>query len=314
MISYFKTDNDGMLILLEKPQQGCWISVVSPSAHEVERLLTEFDLLPEFIDAALDEQESSYIDKDEERNQTLAIVDYPEEDDDSDWDIDTFITLPIGIIFTENYLFTICTRENSTVERMEMGQVKDLDTRYRTRFLLNVLLLISQEYLADLRQIERLTESTEKKLYSKMQNKELIDILVLSKSLIYFSTSLKAEQMTLEKVMRSREIPMYEEDKELLEDVMIEIRQAIEMCNIYSDLTTKMTDGFSNVINNNMNIIMKRLTVITLVMSIPNMVYGFYGMNVSGLPFPAAWFAFLVSVVLVILAWLYFKHNSGYRS
>ncbi len=314
MISYFITGSDGQLEPLEKPVKGCWISVVSPSQAEVERLLDEFKLVPEFINASLDEQESSYIDRDEEAHQTLAIVDYPEEDDDSDWSIDTFITLPIGIIFTRDYLFTICTRENSTVERMEQGKVKNLDTRYRTQFLLNILLLISQEYLADLRQIERITEATEKKLYDKMRNKELIDILVLSKSLIYFSTSLKAEQITLEKLLRSRQIPMYEEDRELLEDVMIEIRQAIEMCNIYSDLSAKMTDSFSNVINNNMNIIMKRLTVITLVMSIPNMVYGFYGMNVSGLPFPFAWFAFFISIALVVAAWLYFKHNSGFRS
>ncbi len=314
MISYFITDSDGQLQPLAKPMKGCWISVVSPSQAEVERLLYEFELVPEFIKASLDEQESSYIDKDDEAHQTLAIVDYPEEDDSSDWEIDTYITLPIGIIFTKDYLFTICTRENSTVERMEHGKVKNLDTRYRTQFLLNILLLISQEYLADLRQIERMSEATEKKLYEKMRNKELIDTLVLSKSLVYFSTSLKAEQITLEKILRSRQIPMYEEDRELLEDVMIEIRQAIEMCNIYSDLSTKMTDSFSNVINNNMNIIMKRLTVITLVMSIPNMVYGFYGMNVTGLPFPVAWFPLLLSALIAAAAWLYFKHNSGFRS
>lgn len=314
MISYFITGSDGQLQPLAKPMKGCWISVVSPSQAEVERLLYEFELVPEFIKASLDEQESSYIDKDDEAHQTLAIVDYPEEDDSSDWEIDTYITLPIGIIFTKDYLFTICTRENSTVERMEHGKVKNLDTRYRTQFLLNILLLISQEYLADLRQIERMSEATEKKLYEKMRNKELIDTLVLSKSLVYFSTSLKAEQITLEKILRSRQIPMYEEDRELLEDVMIEIRQAIEMCNIYSDLSTKMTDSFSNVINNNMNIIMKRLTVITLVMSIPNMVYGFYGMNVTGLPFPVAWFPLLLSALIAAAAWLYFKHNSGFRS
>ena len=314
MISYFITDSDGQLQPLAKPMKGCWISVVSPSQAEVERLLYEFELVPEFIKASLDEQESSYIDKDDEAHQTLAIVNYPDEDDSSDWEIDTYITLPIGIIFTKDYLFTICTRENSTVERMEHGKVKNLDTRYRTQFLLNILLLISQEYLADLRQIERMSEATEKKLYEKMRNKELIDTLVLSKSLVYFSTSLKAEQITLEKILRSRQIPMYEEDRELLEDVMIEIRQAIEMCNIYSDLSTKMTDSFSNVINNNMNIIMKRLTVITLVMSIPNMVYGFYGMNVTGLPFPVAWFPLLLSALIAAAAWLYFKHNSGFRS
>lgn len=314
MISYFQTNTKGQLVPIDGPKKGCWISVVSPSGEEVDKILDEFKIVPEFVAAALDEQESSYIDRDEDAKQTLVIVDYPEEDEQSSLKITNYITLPIGVIFTETFIMTICTRENSTVEKLEQGLVKDLDTRYKTRFLLNVLLLISQEYLADLRTIERLSEATEQKLYMKMQNQGLMDMLVLSKSLIYFSTSLKAEELTLERILRSRQVQMYEADRQLLDDVMIEIRQGVEMCDIYSDISSRMSDGFSNVINNNMNNIMKRLTVITLVMSIPNMVYGFYGMNVSGLPFPYTWFPSILSIVLCIAAWLYFKHNSGYKS
>lgn len=314
MISYFQTNSEGKLVPIEKPRKGCWISVVSPSGAEVDRLLEDFGIMPEFVAAALDEQESSYIDRDEDSRQTLVIVDYPEEDESSNLTITNYITLPIGVIFTEKFIMTICTRENSTLEKLEQGYVKNLDTRYKTRFLLNVLFLISQEYLADLRTIERLSEMTEQKLYSRMRNQELMDMLVLSKSLIYFSTSLKSEELTLQRIMRSRQVQMYEADRQLLDDVMIEIRQGIEMCDIYSDISSRMSDGFSNVINNNMNNIMKRLTVITLVMSIPNMVYGFYGMNVSGLPFPYTWFPSILSIVLCVAAWLYFKHNSGYRS
>ncbi len=315
MITYYKTDEEGVLQGLEGPERGCWISVVCPNGREQAALLEDFNLRREFLRAALDEEESSYIDRDDDENQTLIIVDYPEEDEDSSSStIVSYITRPIGFIFTESYLFTICTRPNSTVEQMEAGEVKGLDTRYKTRFLLYVLLLISQEYLQDLRRIERLNQSTERQLFKKMQNQALMDMLLLSKSLIYFSTSLKAEELTLRRIVRTRQIPMYEDDKDLLEDVLIEIRQAIEMCTIYSDINARTSDGFSNVINNNMNDIMKRLTVLTLVLSIPNMVYGFYGMNVVDLPLPLVWFPSMLSVVLSLAAWLYFKHNSGYRS
>lgn len=315
MITYYKTDDQGVLHSLEGPERGCWVSVVCPNGNEQAILLEDFNLRREFLRAALDEEESSYIDRDEDENQTLIIVDYPEEDDESNSSlIVNYITRPIGFIFTESYIFTICTRPNSTVDQMESGQVKDLDTRYKTRFLLMVLLLISQEYLQDLRRIERLNEITERQLYKKMQNQALMDMLLLSKSLIYFSTSLKAEELTLRRIVRTRQIPMYEDDKELLEDVLIEIRQAIEMCSIYSDINARTSDGFSNVINNNMNDIMKRLTVLTLVLSIPNMIYGFYGMNVVDLPVPLVWFPSMLSIVLTLAAWLYFKHNSGYRS
>lgn len=314
MISYYKTDASGVLRTIDSAEKGCWVSVVDPDIHEQDRLLEEFHILPEFLTAALDEQESSYIDRDDEEKQTLIIVDYPEDDDEDSTRIDSYITLPIGVIFTDACVFTICSRKNSTLDKLQSGTVKGLDTRYKTRFLLYVLLLISQEYLFDLRRIERLSQQTEKKLYAKMKNRELVDIMILSKSLIYFSTSLKAEELTLQRILRSRQIPMYESDRDLLDDVLIEIRQGIEMCNIYSDINAKTMDGFSNVINNNMNNIMKRLTVITLVMSIPNMVYGFYGMNVTDLPFPNAWFALIFSGLLCVAAWLYFKHNSGYRS
>ncbi len=315
MITYYKTDDQGILQILDGPERGCWISVVCPNGSEQAALLEDFNLRREFLRAALDEEESSYIDRDDDENQTLIIVDYPEEDEDSSSStIVSYITRPIGFIFTESYIFTICTRPNSTVEQMEAGAVKGLDTRYKTRFLLYVLLLISQEYLQDLRRIERLNEFTERQLFKKMQNQALMDMLLLSKSLIYFSTSLKAEELTLRRIVRTRQIPMYEDDKDLLDDVLIELRQAIEMCTIYSDINARTSDGFSNVINNNMNDIMKRLTVLTLVLSIPNMVYGFYGMNVVDLPLPLVWFPSMLSVVISLGAWLYFKHNSGYRS
>ncbi|MCF0245971.1 MAG: magnesium transporter CorA family protein [Ileibacterium sp.] len=312
MLSFYKTDENGNLHTVDQVCRGCWVSAVAPDEKEQEFLQREMGIVPEFVKASLDAEETSYVDRNEENDQILVIVDYPEQDSQSNRRMTSYITLPIGVILLEGCIVTIANQPNSTVNALESGRIKDLDTRYKTRFLLQVLLLISQEFLTYLRQIEKLSTQTEQRLYKSMKNRELIHMLELDKSLVYFSTSLKGDELTLNKIMRFKDIPLYEEDEELLEDVMIEIKQAIEMSEIYSNINSRTSEGFSNVINNNMNIIMKRLTVITIVMSIPNMVYGFYGMNVTGLPVPFAWFPMVISVVLSILCWFYFEKNDHY--
>lgn len=160
---------------------------------------------------------------------------------------------------------------------MSQGRIKGMDTRLKTRFFLLLALRISQRFLICLRQIDRLSSRTETRLHQSVENDELIEMLGLEKSLVYFSTSLKSDEVTLSKIMRGKQIQLYEEDEDLLEDVMIEIHQAIEMCNIYSNTMAGTMDTFASIISNNMNIVMNKLTVITIVMAIPNIIFGFYG-------------------------------------
>lgn len=138
-------------------------------------------------------------------------------------------------------------------------------------------------------------------------------MLGLEKSLVYFSTSLKSDESTLSKIMRGRQIKLYEDDEDLLEDVMIEIKQAIEMCSIYSGILSSTMDTFANVISNNLNFIMQILTVITIVMAIPDLIFGFYGMNVDGLLLPHAWFPIVLAVVLCLFAVMIFKKKDMFR-
>ena len=179
--------------------------------------------------------------------------------------------------------------------------------------MLLLLLRVSQRYLIYLRRIDRLSNKTEAKLYAAMRNEELIQMLSLEKSLVYFSTSLKSDEVTLNKIMHGRVIQLYEDDQELLEDVLIEIRQAIEMCSIYSNTLSGTMDTFASLISNNLNIVMKVLTVITIVMAIPNIIFGFYGMNVDlpieGVPFFDSWvFPTLVALVAcLVAAWIFKK-------
>lgn len=294
---------------IDKPEPGSWISAIAPTEEEKNYLIEEMGILPEFVNSSLDAEESSHIDYDEDYNQTLVIVDYPsaeEVEDGYDKNMLQYTTLPLGIVIMKGYVVTISLYENLNIDDMAQGRIKGVNTDLKTRFLLLLLLRISQRYLIYLRQIDRISSRTEQRLHKSMQNKELIQMLGLEKSLVYFSTSLKTDEITLNKIMRGKAIKLYDEDQDLLDDVLIEIHQAIEMCNIYSNILSGTMDAFASVISNNLNIVMKVLTVITIVMAIPNIIFSFYGMNVAGLPFPQWWFPTGLAIVACIIATIIF--------
>ncbi len=151
----------------------------------------------------------------------------------------------------------------------------------------------------NLKQIDKLSDTTENLLHRLMRNKEIIQLLGLEKSLVYFSSSLKSNEVTLEKLLRGRILKLREEDEDLLEDVIIEVKQAIEMCGIYSNVLSGTMDAFASIISNNLNIVMKGLTSVTIVMAIPNMIFGMYGMNVQDLPFPFFWASIALTFILM---------------
>ena len=294
---------------IDKPEPGSWISAIAPTEEEKNYLIEEMGILPEFVKSSLDAEESSHIDYDEDYNQTLVIVDYPsaeEVEDGYDKNMLQYTTLPLGIVIMKGYVVTISLYENLNIDDMAQGRIKGVNTDLKTRFLLLLLLRISQRYLIYLRQIDRISSRTEQRLHKSMQNKELIQMLGLEKSLVYFSTSLKTDEITLNKIMRGKAIKLYDEYQDLLYYVLIEIHQAIEMCNIYSNILSGTMDAFASVISNNLNIVMKVLTVITIVMAIPNIIFSFYGMNVAGLPFPQWWFPTGLAIVACIIATIIF--------
>lgn len=311
MLEFYKTFEDNITRKIDKPEHGCWISAVSPTQEECDYLIQKIGVLPEFVKASLDEEESSHIDYDD-AGQTLIIVDYPNADEDEAVDENTLLytTLPLGVVIMKGYIVTICLHDNLNIEDMANGRIKGMHTDMKTRFLLLLLLKISQRFLIYLRQIDRVALRTEKRLHQSMRNQELIQMLGLEKSLVYFSTSLKADEVTLNKIMRGKHIKLYEDDEDILEDVLIEIKQAIEMCNIYSNILSGTMDAFASVISNNLNIVMKVLTVITIVMSIPNIIFSFYGMNVYDLPVPQWWFPTFISVLACVIAtWIFIKKD-----
>ncbi len=291
MLSYYKTI-DGHISPIPACEPGCWINCVAPDDDEINSLIANFGIEPDFFRAAMDEEESSHIDN--EDNSTLVIIDIPMVEK-SGKNI-TYTTTPLGIILTEKNVITVSTKENAVVNEFAEGVVKGVQTNLKTRFILHLMLRIASRYLQYLKQIDKISNFVEKELRKSMKNSELIQLLDIEKSLVYFSSSLKGNEITIEKIMRGRVIKLYEEDQDLLEDVLIEVKQAIEMSNIYLNILSGTMDAFASVISNNLNIVMKVLASITLLISIPTVITGIYGMNVTGLPFPNFWFPVVLSL------------------
>ena len=289
---------EGKITEIDTMEDGSWINLTYPSEEELVRVSATLGVDLNFLKAALDEEETSRIDS--EDGQTLIIVDTPAVEQDETAVI--YSTLPLGIIVTDSHIITVCLKETSVVRDLRDGIVKGVRTQQRTRFILTILLLVAKRYLHYLRQMDKIYNFMERHLYKSPRNKELIQLLDLEKSLVYFNASLKANEVTIEKIRRGRIVTLYEEDQDLLEDVLVEVRQAIEMAQIYSSIISNMMGAFASVISNNLNDIMKVLTSITILLTVPNIVFGFYGMNVSGLPLDQFfWFPMVISLVLIAI-------------
>ena len=303
MLTIHKTIN-GQMTKLDKAEDGCWVNLTYPTEDEMSTVTALLGIDPGFLRAALDEEETSRIDT--EDGQTLIIIDLPSVEKG---DAVVYSTLPLGIIVADKCIITVCLKETPVIRDFQDGLVKNAETQKKTSFILYLLLQVAKRFLQYLKQIDKIYNYMERQLYKSQRNKELIQLLDLEKSLVYFNTSLKANEVTLEKILRGRIITLYEEDHDLLEDVLIEVRQAIEMANIYSSIISGMMDAFASVISNNLNVIMKVLTSITILLTVPNIVFGFYGMNIngSGLPLDQFWWiplviaGGLIAVIAVIL-------------
>lgn len=297
MIKYFRNENN-RIIEIENSQVGCWISCVDPTESEIDFLVEELGFEHDFIRAALDSEEASRIEN--ENDQVLIVIDYPSMNrDDHGENTVQFTTMPLAFITKKNFILTVSLEENGIIDDIINNRSKNIFPEFKTQFILKVLLNIAKRYLLYLRQIDRIAMNTENSLHRSARNKELFQLLGLEKSLVYFSTSLKSNEATINKLSRGRIIKMYEEDIDLLEDVLIEIQQAIEMSSIYTNILSSTMDAFASIISNNLNIVMKILTSLTIVMAVPNIVFGFYGMNVMDLPFDHFWWMpILVTTIL----------------
>jgi magnesium transporter len=287
--------------------ENAWIRLFEPSEDELAIIAEKCAIPPEFLKAALDEEERPRIDA--EDDVILIVMDIPVTTEFEE--IKTLTTHPLGVIITRDYIVTVCSRRAQVLDDFVAGKVRHFTTAKRTRFMFQILYRNASYYLNHLRQIERSISRIEVELHRSMKNEELFQMMELEKSLIYFSTSLKSNEAVLERILRSKPLKMYEEDAEFLEDVIIENKQAMEMSQIYLHILNGMTQAFATIISNNLNIVMKFLASVTIIIAVPTMIASFYGMNVLDLPLSHQPLAFetifgisvMISVAMGLLMW-----------
>lgn len=296
MIDIFKTE-EGTLQKLTDITEGCWIAMTGPSATELMEISERTGIEINHLRAPLDEEERARIEV--EDDYTIIVVDIPTLERRNDKD--RYVTIPLGIIVARDYLITVCLEETPILKCFMDGRVRDFYTYKKTRFILQILYRNASTFLQHLRTIDRKSEEIERKLHISTQNRELIDLLELEKSLVYFTTSLRSNEVVFEKMLKIESIKHYPEDEDLLEDLIIENKQAIEMANIYSGILSGTMDAFASIISNNQNIVMKFLAAITIVLSIPTMIASFYGMNFVHIPGGETPYGFYVVTLAALL-------------
>ena len=312
MIKIYNTDlKSNITSEQQEIKEGSWINMVSPSEKEIRMVCEKTGISDDFVRYSLDYEEKARIDI-EDDGTTLFIVDIPILEKEQDTEI--YSTMPVGLIVVrDDFLITVSLKKNKIISSLEHSVSKKITTYKKSRFIFQFFYENASVFLRLLKQINKETEVAENILKKSSKNRELLKLLSLEKSLVYFTTSLKANEVVMEKTLRGKIIKLYEEDEDLLEDSIIENKQAIEMSKIYSDILNGTMDAYASIISNNLNGVMKMLTSITIILAIPTLIASLWGMNV-----PVPWqnnpwgFAILIGSSIVAtgitIAWLKFKN------
>ena len=310
MLKIYKSLESGPLqeLSLKTLERGAWINIIDPTPYELKVVGNLTEVEPDFLRSALDDEERSHTDVEDDSVMVLTNVPIMREQGSYD-------TLPLAIIVTQDYIITVCLQDNPVISEFNEKTAKTFRTFKKTRFLFQILYKSATYYLRYLRQISKLSEEIEDNLRHSMHNQEILKLLELQKGLTYFNASLRSNGAVLDKLMRLRNstslqaiLKVYEEDEDLLEDVIIENKQAREMVEMYSQILSRLADTFSSIISNNLNMVMRFLAAMTILLAIPTVISSFFGMNVD-VPLAHEPMAFaliaVMSTTLAILCGLY---------
>ena len=306
MLKCYRTNNRKQTLeSINEILPDCWIDLSEPSQEEIDRVVNMTKVDRELIEKMLDDDELPRVETD--KKATLTVIDVPAFVSQED----KYVTYPLGIIITNNnYVITVAPKSVSLLNDFRKGKVKDFRTAKKSRFLIQILNAAAASYLRVLDEIYRDIEMKEDTLRASTRNEDLIDLLATEKTLVYFTTSLNENDGVLERLSKGSVIPLYEGDADLIDDTIIENRQAIDMAGLYRKILSSITDTYATVISNNLNNIMKFLAGITIVLSIPTIISSFLGMNVYfgfiGTEHLSAWVILGISVLVSIgvAAWL----------
>lgn len=307
MIKIYDTDVEtNKTVEIDEIKKGCWINLVSPTDAEIKKVCKSVKIEEDFIRYSLDYEEKARIDIEDEDNTILFIIDVPILDKENNETIHT--TIPLGVIVVrDDYFITVSLKQTRVISDLKQNSIV---TYKKSRSILQIFYKNSELFLRELKKINKEKEVAEKELNTSMRNKELLKMLNIEKSLVYFTTSLKSNELVMEKTMKGRIIKLYEEDEDILEDAIIENKQAIEMAKTYSDILSGTMDTYASIISNNLNIVMKFLTLVTIVLAIPTLLFSMWGMNVE-LPFQHNPYGFLwilgITIVITLIVIWWFK-------
>ena len=298
MINIYRTDNR-IISEIDQFDTGAWVKLTAPSLEECAEISDRFHMDIADVRAALDDEESSRINLEDEY--TLILVDIPSAEMRNNRH--SYTTIPLGILIAEDVVITVCAEETAVLRSFVEQRVRDFSTKKQMRFTYQILYNACMVYQSLLRSIDRKRTEIEERIDQNTEDVDLIDLHELESNLVYFATSLRANGVVLDRLTRYGRIRQYSEDQELLEDVIIENRQAIEMTQIYRDIINGTRELMSTVINNRLNNVMKYLAAITIVMSIPTIISGLWGMNVGGkwMPFSSTPHGFAIICVITLL-------------
>lgn len=310
MISILKkTESTDGFLNLYSIEPKCWINLVNPTNAEIDEVSEKTDIPKDYLTAALDDNERPRFEVEDGMKLVIFRVlhEIPENGHFR------AKTIPLGIIIKGSYIVTVCLFHTSVMRDFEEGKIKNFYTSKKTRFLIQILSRTNYYFLKYLDRIEREIDQIEKKLIRSLKNQEVFGLFELQKILIYFNSSIIANGIVLQNISKGKVVELFEEDQELLDDIIIENRQCLEMTSNYSNILSSTLDAYASVISNNLNDVMKFLTSLTIILSIPTIISSLYGMNVS-LPFqehPAAfWFTVLLSLsISALIAVAFMRKN-----
>jgi magnesium transporter len=307
MLTIYKTTEQG-LEQIESMANGAWIKVIDPTPEEIEKLV-DWGIDADYINYSLDFDEMARMERDDEY--TFILLRIPHSQPDSDI---PYTTIPLGIMIRSNCIVTICRYDKEMFKVLANGKYRLLKTAKRYRFALYIFLETATRYLTHLREINRMTEAIEDKLQKSTRNSEVLELLRYQKSLTFFATALRSNEVMMERVQRTRIFNYYEDDQDLLEDVLTENQQAIQMTSINTEILSSMMDAFASIISNNLNAVMKVLAALTIILNLPTIVAGFFGMNVVLPLSDTSPFSFMVilgiaMILTAIATYIFYKRD-----
>lgn len=310
MIQYFK-NNEGQTIEIDQPEKGSWVNLVPPFKEEEFIDLSEALQIPiEFLRDSLDIDERPRFEHEDEVK--FVVIKTPTENNSFN-DSDAFyITIPICIILTETQIVTVNSFDNGAIKKF-LNSFQKRHPDKKNIMILKVFEKVVHNFMEFLKEINHRRNQYENSLYESNSNVDLLNLMRIQKSLVYFVTALRSNELLMMKLERTNFLGLNEEERELLNDLIIDTSQALEMANIYTNILTSTLDAFASVISNNLNAVMKRLTSITIILSLPALVAAIYGMNVD-IPFMHSPHAFYIPVILSLLvsfliSWYFMKRK-----